>query len=149
MGHYIVKPTQDEDLYVMMSSVIDEPLAWGPRKRWIKWAKKPKNKRILGIDERTIEQRLDRADQMSCDSRVLRMSWDIREKIDWQGLGYVYREDLKWVCQLLELGVPIEDDLVKAFLVFWEPIFKEGITVEEEEARKNWTINRRVAEGDI
>ena len=31
MGHTIIKPTRDEDFYVVYSSVVDSPIRWGTR----------------------------------------------------------------------------------------------------------------------
>lgn len=154
MGYYLIKPNEDEDLYVLMSSITDTVMMWGKRKQFIRAAKKPKF-RSLNLGNQ-IQDRLDRADRTSCDSRVLAWSWENDQEVGWRGIGWIARSEMKYVIQLLDKGVPQDDDFINVFVHLFDDD-EEDEDIPEEVKKRNeflaqsdvWTANRKVAEGDI
>ena len=154
MGYYLIKPNEDEDLYVLMSSITDTVMMWGKRKQFIRAAKKPKF-RALNLGN-LIQDRLDRADRTSCDSRVLAWSWENDQEVGWRGIGWIARSEMKYVIQLLDKGVPQDSDFINVFVHLFEDD-EEDEDIPDEVKKRNeflaqsdvWTVNRKVAEGDI
>lgn len=154
MTYYLIKPNEDEDLYVLMDSVTDTVAMWGKRRQFIKAAKKKKYQRLYLGNQ--IQDRLDRADRMSCDSRVLAWSWENDQEVGWRGIGWIARSEMKYVIQLLDKGVSMDSEFIWVFIHFFEDLEEDEDTPDDikrrnEELAKHgvWTANRKVAEGDI
>lgn len=134
MTTFIVKPNRDEDFYVMMSE--DVPIAWGKRRHFLRWAKKSRNSHFLRV-RKDIERRLIRADETSVDSRILKFSWSEDTLIGWRGIGTVRRSELKYVCELLDLGVKPDNEFILTFV----DLFPEAEILSPEERDINELTN--------
>lgn len=64
MGHTIIKPTRDEDFYVVYSSVVDAPIRWGTRAE------------LESTYEHAAPDRFGRADEHGSSSREGWDGWD-------------------------------------------------------------------------
>lgn len=112
MPTYIIKPSRDEDFYVWWSTIVDAPVAWGPR------------------DDSEPAERWERADERGTSANwtdwpieKMPYRWDcepllIREQPDLpdggEGWWYIPRANLREFCRRLDAGEPIRD------LVTWE-----------------------------
>lgn len=133
MTYYLIKPNEDEDLYVLMSSITDTVVMWGKRRQFIRASKKKKFQRLhLG---NMIQDRLDRADRTSCDSRVLAWSWENDQEVGWRGIGWIARSEMKYVIELLDKGVPEDSEFINVFVHLFEDEEEDEDTPEDIKKR--------------
>jgi hypothetical protein len=113
MPSYIVKASPDEDFYVMWSTIVEAPTAWGTRAQLTAVT-------YFTPDELTPD-RFDRADQYgtSCAApaggKIFRFySFDDSEGMIYQQEGWLRRDRLKELCLRLEDNQSV-DDLLDPF----------------------------------
>lgn len=112
MPSFIVKPKADEDFYVVWSTVVDAPTAWGDRSEL---------ERDLGSVESSPE-RFDRADATGTsmndpeirngrqwfgwhDKEFMLMEWDIPNRQ--KGVYQVPRENVRALCEAYDTDIDI------------------------------------------
>jgi hypothetical protein len=122
MGHILIKPVPDRDEYVLWSTVVEAPLAWGDREEMLReltveW------RRDHGADVPPAgltapEKRLDRADKHGSSALDGLFRWD-DDSLIYEQRGLLARVDLYRAAVLLgedreaevwDLLTPFEDE---------------------------------------
>lgn len=114
MGHIVIKPERDRDLYVVWSTIVDAPLAWGDRAEVHDYLTRDQPGHGLAGPA----ARLDRAD-LNGTSALGDFSffgrWD-DEGLGYEQRGYLPRQHLARACELLGEDREAEVwDLLKPF----------------------------------
>ncbi|RBO87059.1 hypothetical protein [Nocardia puris] len=101
MGHTIIKPSRDEDFYVVYSSVVDAPIQWGTRAE------------LEAGYEHAHPDRFDRADEWGSSSWIGSHHWDRQRVMVREGFrpgayppgawyATVARADLRQFCESVD-----------------------------------------------
>lgn len=115
MGKVLVKPERDSDFYVMWSSIVDAPVAFGTKVS------------LQKADPTWTDDYFERADRLSCSSRIFPKTWDEDFAMNFQGVGTVRRSQMVQLCERLD---KIWDDLIHWYK---DPEVKKLITPYEED----------------
>lgn len=127
MPHIVIKPEPGRDLYVIWSTLVDGPIAWGDRAETLVYLTEEwqRNHPALALSDITDPAaRLDRADANGTSAAggyAFFGRWDDTHLM-YQQRGLLPRGSLGRLCELL-LGDPVDDVAVKALL---EPIEGEA-----------------------
>jgi hypothetical protein len=110
MGQTLIKPDRDEDFYVLWSSIVEAPLAWGTRAGIIAYG--------LGDDA---EERIARTDKNGTSALwpstgSYAYAYNDDDGIVYQQQGIVRRHNLKELCnRLAQSEDPDLSDLIEPF----------------------------------
>jgi len=106
MGQFLLKPEKDEDFYILWSTVVDMPLAWGPK------ADFQENKPFEGDYP---DSRFDRADKYTSSALFYKGSWEAEDdRFNYGMYGWLQRWELKLLTDKLEeLSSSEEQDIVE------------------------------------
>lgn len=122
MGRIFVKPNPEVDLYVIMSSVTDLPVAWGSAEELLKEMIKDQFLPVYRSDEVLYAgdyvDALNRADMNGHSSRMFDP-----EELSWAGVGTIKVSDLEKVVPLLDKIDSDEwpyDERILKYIERWE-----------------------------
>lgn len=106
MPNYLIKPERDEDLYVDWSTIVEAPVAWGP-----KWF-------LQEADPATYkDERFERADEYSTSALWFESYWEKQGYEIYMQQGTIPRSRLKELTEVLEIeGISDDDPRVLALL---------------------------------
>jgi hypothetical protein len=104
MGQTIVKPNRDENFYILWSSIVEAPLAWGTKEDFQTNPPWPEDNTDFS------DERFDRVDRTSTSARYYVTSWDEEDTYIYEQRGWIERSRLKEITDILEREESVPND---------------------------------------
>lgn len=101
MGRAYIKPVSHENFYILWSSVLDGPVAWGTRERLWKLRKKEVGKANREYAHLQFDNAIYRANQTSCSDRIDSYSWDEDYAFGYMDAYTIKRSNLRKLVKLI------------------------------------------------
>lgn len=130
MGEFLVKPSRHADVYVLWSTIVDMPTAYGSRAEMFDYLggdvrggeRCPTCRHWVGTGE-TPSERLARADAVGCDARFCRpgnrWTFDDPDGVQYGQYGTIKRAHIGHLARLLGDNVEEDDPQILAMVEPW------------------------------